>query len=101
MAKKRKREGAFGIAGFLAIFAVVATIALVTWIRGLSLQERIDSYEAREEELNQLIAEEEERTQQLEEKKKYIQTKQYIEEIAKEKFGLIYDDEIMFKSNVK
>ncbi|MDD6570820.1 MAG: septum formation initiator family protein [Thermoflexaceae bacterium] len=101
MAKRRKKKRVFNMAGYIAIFAVVITIAVVTWIRGLSLQEKIDSYDAREEELTQLIAEEEARTQELEERKKYIQTKQYIEEIAKEKFGLVYPDEVVIKKSNK
>lgn len=99
MAKKHKKKGVFNVTGYMAIFAVVITIALVTWIRGLTLQEKLNDYAVKEAELNQLIEEEEERTQKLEEKKKYIQTKQYIEEIAKEKFGLMYKNEIVFKAN--
>lgn len=99
MGKRRKRKRVFNAAGYFAIFAVVITIAVVTWVRGLSLQEKLDNYDAREAELNQLIAQEEERAEQLEEKKKYIQTKQYIEQIAKEKFGLVYPDEVILKKS--
>lgn len=100
MAKKNtKKKGVANVAGFMAIFAVVVAIAVVTWIRGLSLQEKIDSYDMKEQELTNLITNEQERMNELEERKKYIQTKKYIEEIAKEKFGLIYEDEIMFKPN--
>lgn len=99
MGKRRKRKRVFNVAGYFAIFAVVITIAVVTWVRGLSLQEKLDNYDAREAELKQLIAQEEERAEQLEEKKKYIQTKQYIEQIAKEKFGLVYPDEVILKKS--
>ena len=99
MGKRRKRKRVFNAAGYFAIFAVVITIAVVTWVRGLSLQEKLDNYDAREAELNQLIAQEDERAEQLEEKKKYIQTKQYIEQIAKEKFGLVYPDEVILKKS--
>ena len=34
----------------------------------------------------------------IEEQKKYMQTNEYIEEMAREKFGLVYDDEIVFKA---
>ena len=37
------------------------------------------------------------RTEELNEYKKYVQTKKFAEEIAKDKFGLIYPDEIIFK----
>lgn len=41
--------------------------------------------------------EEEQRTKELEERKIYVQTKQYIEEVAKEKLGLVMPDEILLK----
>lgn len=96
---KRRKQSAFNLAGYIAIFAVVITIAVVTWVRGISLQEQLDDYDARQEQLNDMIAQEENRTNQLEERKKYMQTKQYIEDVAREKVGLVYPDEIMFKSN--
>lgn len=99
MAKKHRKKTTFNIAGYIAIFAVVALIALVTWIRGISLQNKIDGYAVRQQELESMIAAEEERTEKLEERKKYVQTKQYIEEVAREKGGLVYEDEIMFKPN--
>ena len=38
-----------------------------------------------------------ERKADLEERKVYVQTKQYIEEVAKEKLGLVNPDEILLK----
>lgn len=98
MARKR-RQSAFNLAGYAAIFAVVITIAVVTWVRGMSLQEQLDNYDIRKEQLNEMIVQEENRTNQIEERRKYMQTKQYIEDVAREKVGLVYPDEIMFKSN--
>jgi len=37
--------------------------------------------------------------QDLVELEKYMQTKQYIEDVAKEKLGLVYPDEIVIKPN--
>ena len=34
----------------------------------------------------------------FEEYKKYVKTKKFVEEIAKNKFGLLYPDEIIFRS---
>ena len=41
--------------------------------------------------------EEQKRTNELNEYKKYIQTKKFVEEVAKDKFGLVYPDEIIFR----
>ena len=35
----------------------------------------------------------------MEEQKEYTKTKEYIEKIAKEKLGLVYPNEIIFKTN--
>ena len=47
--------------------------------------------------LDAQIAEEENRSTELEEFKKYTQTQAYIEEVAKEKLGLVREGEIVFK----
>lgn len=47
--------------------------------------------------LEQQIAEEEARTLQIEEQKAYVQTKKFIEEMAREKLGLVYPNEIIFE----
>ena len=54
-------------------------------------------YEKQIKELQEQVDEEKQRTEELNEYKKYVQTKKFAEEIAKDKFGLIYPDEIIFK----
>ena len=48
------------------------------------------------EELEQIVAEEE-RAKEIEEFEKYTQTKKYVEEVARDKLGLVYEGEILFK----
>ena len=54
-------------------------------------------YQLREQTLNQQVAAEENRAKELEEYRIYVQTKQYIEEVAKQKLGLVKPDEILLK----
>lgn len=44
-----------------------------------------------------MLAEEQERAKRLEEQRIYVQTKEYIEKVAKEKLGLVNPDEILLK----
>lgn len=44
---------------------------------------------------------EEQRTKELEELEKYMQTKKFVEEVAKEKLGLVYPDEILIQPSNK
>ena len=47
--------------------------------------------------LEHLIAEEEKRTETIADYRAYVQTKSYIEEIARKVLGLVYKDEIIFR----
>ena len=53
---------------------------------------------AQEEELIAQIEEEKARTEEIEELEAYVGTEEYVEQIAKDKLGLVYEDEIIFKS---
>ena len=56
-------------------------------------REKDRSYSIREENLEAQVAKEEERAKQLEEYRVYVQTKRYIEKVAKEKLGLVNRNE--------
>lgn len=47
----------------------------------------------------QKIEDEKQRTVELEQKKAYVQTKEYIEDIAKRYLGLVYPDNVIIKPN--
>ena len=66
--------------------------------RNRRLRQKGEAYQQREEELMSAIAEEEARAEEIEELRKYVQTKKYAEEVAKERLGLVYEDEILFKA---
>lgn len=67
----------------------------VEWKRTLEKKNRI--YEEQSESLTQQINEQQQRQKELEEYKKYVKTKKFVEEVAKNKFGLLYPDEILIK----
>lgn len=54
-------------------------------------------YQAKEQSLMRQVELEEKRAEELEEYRVYVQTKQYIEEVAKQKLGLVKPDEILLK----
>lgn len=83
--------------GMFLVSAVVIMLLVVVSINSILLKQKQETYLAREAELDTLIAAEDERKTELEEFKKYTQTQAYIEEVAKEKLGLVKDGEIVFK----
>lgn len=95
---KRKRTNRTGL--LLVAMMVLIICGIVTYQKN-ELSKVSQRAQAKMTELNNSITSEEERTEELKEKKAYVQTYKYIEEMAREKLGLVYKDEIIFKSNEK
>jgi len=90
--QRSKRIGLRVIAFAILCLLVVASVVKI------QLRQKGEAYRQREEELLSAIAEEEARTEEIEEFRKYTETKKYVEEVAKERLGLVYEDEILFKA---
>lgn len=93
-AYRRKRQNRFGM--FL-VTTVIVMMLVVVMVKSIELKQKLADYQVKEQQLTEQIAEEEQRSEEIEEYEKYTQTKQYIEEVAKDKLGLVYDGEIIFK----
>ncbi len=94
--RRRRNENRLGMT--MAISAILMIVAVVG-INSLSLRQKQEKYAAREQELLMQIAEEEARTEELKELETYTKTKKYAEEVAKDKLGLVYENEIIFQEN--
>lgn len=81
----------------IGITVVVMTLGLVINLRCATISKKDAEYRMKEEQLMAQKQEEEERAASLEERRIYVQTKQYIEEVAKEKLGLVNPGEILLK----
>ncbi|MDO5417802.1 MAG: septum formation initiator family protein [Lachnospiraceae bacterium] len=95
--RMRKRDRWGNRMALIGITVVVLSLAVVVNLKGASLKEKDLEYQVKEENILAQKAEEEMRKEELEERKIYVQTKQYIEEVAKEKLGLVNPDEILLK----
>lgn len=84
--------------GLFTIIIVVLLICGIVSYKKIGLESRNNTYIIEEQQSMELIKKEEERTQELKERKAYVNTKKYIEEVAREKLGLVYEDEIIFKA---
>lgn len=62
---------------------------------------KVMEYQAKEESLTRQVENEQKRAAELEERRVYVQTKQYIEEVAKQKLGLVKPDEVLLKPRPK
>lgn len=78
------------------VIAVLFLMVIVVGIGSIRLRNQRDEYQSKEAYYEALIAEEEKRAEELIEFDKYTKTNKYIEEVAKQKLGLVKDGEIVF-----
>ncbi|MBE5949930.1 MAG: septum formation initiator family protein [Lachnospiraceae bacterium] len=90
--KKRYRSG------MIAVFLVVLLLFAVVMLEGKRLEAKDAAYAKKEQQLQAQIDKQYEFRESLNSYSQYTKTKKYIEEIAREKFGLVYPDEIVFKA---
>lgn len=76
---------------------VVLMIMIVAAVRSLELKQQISEKDAQIAALEEQIADEEERAEEIAEYEKETQTLKYVEEMAQDKLGLVYEGEILFK----
>lgn len=83
--------------GMTMVAVTIIMVVAVVGVNSVSLKQKQEKYMQRELELQQQIDKELSRTEELKELETYTKTKKYAEEIAKEKLGLVYENEIIFK----
>lgn len=93
-AHRRKNQNKFSV---LLILMVVAMIIIAVGVQSIELRSKVKEYAAIEAQLENEIESEMARTEELDEYEKYTHTKKYIEDVAKDRLGLVYDGEIVFK----
>lgn len=83
----------------LAITFVVLVLLAVLVCEGYSLSGKLDANDAKLAGLEEQIADEEQRTEEIQELQEYMQSDEYLEKAAKEKLGLVRENEIIFKES--
>ena len=102
MARRRKAAFRKRQQNKMAVFMVTTVLVLMAVVilyRGRELSLKQQELAQRQAELESMIEEENKRSESLEEYEKYTHTKKFAEEVAREKFGLVHEDEILFKSD--
>lgn len=94
IAYRKRNQNRFSM--FLVSLVILMIMAAVA-VKSMELQKKIDAKAAEVAQLEAQIAEERQREQRIEEFGKEVQTKGYIENVAREKLGLVYEGEILFK----
>jgi len=90
----KKRQNKLSV---ILIMIVLVTMIVIVAVSRHNLKEKQAEYDKREAQLTEQIEDEEKRAEEIAEYEKYTKTKKFAEEVAKEKLGLVNEDEIIFK----
>ena len=92
--RKGKKQSKLGI---LLIIAALMLVSVVTTVRAYNLHVKADELTVTERQLQTELTNVKQKKTDLEQQQKYMKTKKYIEDEAKDKLGLVYPDEIVIK----
>ena len=81
----------------LSITFVVAILFIAMMTQSISVEKQLSQYQQELEELDNKMTKETERTKEIDDMKEYMETDEYAEEVARDKLGLVKDNEIVFK----
>lgn len=93
---RRRRQNKFSM--FLVTLVVVMILIAVA-VKRVEIEAKMKDNQAKIEQLNGQIADEEARAEEIKQYEKYTQTKGYVEEVAHDKLGLVYEGEIIFRKD--
>ena len=97
--KKKKNKGILENKLSIAfVTTVVLAMAIALGVKVNSIKKELASREAYNQKIVKELESESERAKELDEKKKYVQTDSYIIEMAREKLGLVFPNEIAIKA---
>ncbi|MBD5479866.1 MAG: septum formation initiator family protein [Lachnospiraceae bacterium] len=93
---RKRRQNKFSM--FLVTLVVVMILVVVA-VKRVEIEAKMEVNQAKIEQLNGQIASEEARAEEIKQYEKYTQTKGFVEEIAHDKLGLVYEGEIIFRKD--
>ncbi|MCD7954801.1 MAG: septum formation initiator family protein [Lachnospiraceae bacterium] len=97
-AKKRKQLSMGNRLGMYLISVIVMILLVSLLVQSQSLRAQNAEYETQKAELEQEIQDEEIRAQEIEDLSEYLNSDEYIEKLAREKLGLVYEDDVIYRA---
>lgn len=97
--KRKKKKVGYNSLGMIAIALVVLVLLGGLMLESNDLKERLTGYDAKAATLQQQIEDEQTRTEEIDKLKKYMETDEYAEEVAREKLGLVKDNETVLRNS--
>lgn len=82
----------------LAVSSVIVMLMVVVSINSVTLRAQEQEYQTQISDLETQIEEEKTRTEEIDDLEEYVGTDEYVEDVAKDKLGLIHENEIIFRA---
>lgn len=95
--RKQKKRMQRHKRSILGICAVILLLVVMVSVNSVTLRAKNQSYVAKETELEEQLEKEKERSAEIDELEQYVGTNEYVEQIARDKLGLVHENEIIFK----
>ncbi|MCD7864691.1 MAG: septum formation initiator family protein [Clostridiales bacterium] len=92
--RRKKRQSR---AGRICITFMVLALTGILSVQIVRLYRKDQSYQAQQAQLEAQLSEEQERAEELEAQEEYVGTDEYVEDVARSKLGMVYEDEILFR----
>lgn len=96
--KQKKRKVQQHKASILGITGVVLLLAIILTVGSISQKQKLDERKDQQAVLEEQVEEERQRAEELDELEEYVGTDEYVEDVAKDKMGMIKENEIIFKA---
>ncbi len=80
------------------VVAVILVLGVTLSFASISLHAKNNEYKAQEAALEAQIEAETKRSEEIGDLEGYVGTDEYVEDVAKEKLGLVYPNEILFEA---
>ncbi|MGN0143063.1 MAG: septum formation initiator family protein [Roseburia sp.] len=97
MSKRIRRSKDNNRAGKLCIGMIVLVFVAVMSIQIVRVYQKDQEYIERQASLEKQLSDEKERQASLADYEAYTKSQQYVEDVARSKLGMAYDNEIIFK----
>lgn len=94
---KGKRKTGYNYLGMMGITVIALVMLGSLMMQARTLQNRLDYYNSKASALEKSIESEKDRTKEIDAEKEYMKTDEHVEEAAREKLGLVKDNEIVFQ----
>ena len=81
-----------------AVSSVIVMLMVVVSVNSVTLRAQEQEYQTQISDLETQIEEEKTRTEEIDDLEEYVGTDEYVEDVAKDKLGLIHENEIIFRA---